>query len=106
MFAFGHIFKDFATFIFAIQFDSSYSATFNFVISPQIRKHLMSHSFIHALIYGLKVSFIVPSALPVPLKFYFRLRTRSIILNILPLRLIITKLYSVGLVDSCVKLVL
>ena len=40
MFAFGHIFKDFATFIFAIQFDISHSATFNFAISPQIRKHL------------------------------------------------------------------
>ena len=32
MVAFGPIFKDFATFIFAILFESSHSATFNFAI--------------------------------------------------------------------------
>ena len=60
MFAFGHIFKDFATFIFAIQFDNLHTATFNFAISAQIRKHLCRKYlcrilFIPALIYGLKV---------------------------------------------------
>ena len=45
MFAFGRIFKDFATFIFAIQFDSSHSATFNFAISPQNLQTFMSQIF-------------------------------------------------------------
>ena len=43
--------KDFATFIFAIQFDSSHSATFNFAISPQIRKHLCRKYLFRILLY-------------------------------------------------------
>ena len=51
MFAFGHIFKDLVTFIFAIQFDSSHYATFNLAISPQIRKHLCRKHLCSILFY-------------------------------------------------------
>ena len=42
---------DFATFIFAIQFHISHSATFKFEISPQIRKHLCRKYLCRILLY-------------------------------------------------------